>query len=86
MDSTTYIYIWYHSSSGITNLEKENFMCEKKYLTPKELEKRWGIKRGTLAHWRAENRGAKYVLIEGAVRYPLNKVEEYEENAKKQEK
>lgn len=55
------------------------------YLTPAELSARWrgSVTVGTLANWRAKNRGPDYVKIGGRVLYPLAAVEDWELKQKK---
>lgn len=50
------------------------------FLTPAELAKRWNgaVNVGTLANWRSQGKGPAFQKIGTRVRYPLNKVLEYE--------
>ena len=49
------------------------------HLTPEELVERWSgrITEGTLANWRSQNKGPKYVFL-GGVLYPIKEIEKYE--------
>ena len=55
-------------------------MTQKKFLTPKELSDRWGsrISPRTLANWRCAGTSPPYVKVNGAVLYPLQKLEDWE--------
>lgn len=50
------------------------------FLTPTQLVARWGnaIGEGTLANWRAQGRGPKFVKLGAKVVYRLADVEDYE--------
>ena len=48
------------------------------HLTEQDLAKRWLISPETLRSWRARKQGPQYLKLEGAVRYRLADVEEYE--------
>ena len=47
-------------------------------LTIKELCKRWGVHRITLAKWRMNKKGPAYIKVGRKVFYPLTAVEAYE--------
>lgn len=49
------------------------------FLTPEQLSVRWNFRPSvnTLANWRCQGKGPKYVNIAG-VKYPLSEVEKYE--------
>jgi hypothetical protein len=51
-------------------------------LTPQELSDRWKgqIALGTLANWRVQNKGPKYIRIGGKPFYRLTDVIQYEDN------
>jgi len=55
---------------------------EQKYITPKQLAKRWSISPNTLRNWRLSGKGPKYVRFgkssKNSVRYPISEVEKYE--------
>jgi predicted site-specific integrase-resolvase len=48
------------------------------HLTPKQLAERWGISWHTLAHFRMDGSGPKFIKIGKHVLYPLHEVEAYE--------
>ena len=48
------------------------------HLTETDLAKRWLIAPETLRSWRKRKQGPQYLKLEGAVRYRLADVEEYE--------
>lgn len=50
---------------------------QKRYLTPKEVEKLYSIKAGTLANWRCQGRGPKYSKDGRLIRYSLDAIEEW---------
>jgi predicted DNA-binding transcriptional regulator AlpA len=52
-------------------------------LTPDELVTRWdgAVTTGTLANWRSQDRGPRYVKIGRAVRYRLADIVEWENEA-----
>ena len=61
-------------------------MATNELLTAAELAKRWRgkITEGTLANWRAQGKGPRFVKMGGVILYPLDQVEKYEnENLKK---
>lgn len=51
-------------------------------LSPEELVKRWGgaVTTRTLANWRAEDKGPRFMKIGRAVRYRLDEVEKWEKS------
>lgn len=51
------------------------------YLTPEQLETRWGgrIKVRTLANWRTSGNGPPFTKIGGAVLYNREKLEQWED-------
>lgn len=54
---------------------------QEKFLTASELAKRWGKSTNTLANWRVDGKGPKYIQPGGrrcAVRYPLSEVLKHE--------
>jgi hypothetical protein len=51
---------------------------EDKYLTTRELAKRWRYSVGTLANQRSKGIGCPYVKIGGTILYPASKVYEWE--------
>lgn len=52
----------------------------KKFLTPHQLSERWEkrINVRTLANWRTQGTGPRYVKIGGAIVYKIDDVEAYE--------
>ena len=52
---------------------------ERKYLEPKEVEKIYRIKVGTLANWRSQGRGPSYVKYGRKVLYPIKTLEAWHE-------
>ncbi len=55
-------------------------MALNELLTADELAKRWRgqIKKGTLANWRSQGKGPRFIKMAGVILYPLEKVKEYE--------
>ncbi|MGP9537009.1 helix-turn-helix domain-containing protein [Brachybacterium sp. AOP43-C2-M15] len=49
-----------------------------KWLTAGDLSERWGIPAPTLAGWRYQGKGPRYMKLGGAVRYRLEDVEAFE--------
>ena len=52
-------------------------MAEPRYLKPKEVEKVYRIKAGTLANWRNQGRGPSYVKYGRKVLYPVAEMEKF---------
>lgn len=54
---------------------------ERRYLTPEELCQRWNnrIKMRTLHNWRQTGNGPPYTKIGGAVLYPIDKLQAWED-------
>lgn len=51
----------------------------RKYLRPDELADRWSVAPKTLAKWRCEGTGPKFIKLSGGlVRYPMTEIEEFE--------
>lgn len=48
------------------------------FLTEADLAARWRMARGTLRNQRSQKRGAGFVKIGGAVRYPMSEVLRHE--------
>lgn len=56
-----------------------NSSVARKYLRPDELADRWSVAPKTLAKWRCEGCGPKFVkLSNGIVRYPVSEIEAFE--------
>ncbi len=53
----------------------------RRVLTEQELATRWGVSHKTLARWRVEGKGPKYLKLSGSVRYALTDIEDYERAA-----
>ena len=51
----------------------------RKYLSQKELARRWNFTVKTIQRWRAENKGPEYINFYGRVRYTPEAVREFEE-------
>lgn len=47
------------------------------YLTPQEAAAMLRVSPRTMANWRSESRGPRYVLVEGQVRYPKSALLEF---------
>jgi len=58
-------------------------MATNELLTAAELAKRWRgkITEGTLANWRAQGKGPRFVKMGGVILYPLDQVEKYEKES-----
>jgi hypothetical protein len=52
-----------------------------KQLTPADLSERWGINQGTLQNWRFHRKGPEFLKISRHVRYRLEDVEKFEQQA-----
>lgn len=51
----------------------------RKYLRPDELADRWSVAPKTLAKWRCEGTGPRFIkLSNGIVRYPVAEIEAFE--------
>lgn len=50
---------------------------EQKYLKPKEVEKFYRIKVGTLANWRNQGRGPGYIKYGRKILYPITELEKW---------
>jgi hypothetical protein len=48
------------------------------HLTPVQLAKRWDMSEGTLANWRIDKKGPKWVRRFGRIWYPLERVTAFE--------
>ncbi len=53
-------------------------MSNVKHLTAEELAERWNCSGETLARWRSEGHGCRWMRIGGYIRYRLTDVEAYE--------
>lgn len=55
----------------------------KRFLTPDEVVARWSgrVTARTLANWRSQGRSPPYLKLNGAIMYPLDKLQEWEERA-----
>jgi predicted site-specific integrase-resolvase len=51
---------------------------EKEYLTSKELAKRWGYERQTLANWRSQGKGPPFMRIYGKILYAMKDIKQFE--------
>jgi len=51
---------------------------EKEYLTSKELAKRWGYERQTLANWRSQGKGPRFIRIYGRILYAMKDIIQFE--------
>lgn len=49
-------------------------------LTAAELAERWRgkVSEGTLANWRSQGKGPRFIKMAGVILYPIEKVREYE--------
>lgn len=47
-------------------------------MTTKELAKEWGVSAGTLANWRSQNRGPKFLRLGRKVVYKTKDIEKFE--------
>ena len=58
-------------------------MATNELLTAAELAKRWRgkITEGTLANWRAQGKGPRFVKMGGVILYPLDQVEKHEKES-----
>lgn len=50
-----------------------------KYITTKELSKRWKINPNTIEHWRSVGFGTKFIRIGRKILYSLNSISEFEQ-------
>lgn len=50
-----------------------------KYITTKELSKRWKINPNTIEHWRSAGFGPKFIRIGRKILYSLNSISEFEQ-------
>lgn len=50
-----------------------------KYITTKELSKRWKINPNTIEHWRSVGLGPKFIRIGRKILYSLNSISEFEQ-------
>ena len=53
-------------------------MTNVKHLTPEELAERWNCSGETLARWRSEGQGCRWMRIGGYIRYRMTDVEAHE--------
>ncbi len=53
-------------------------MEDTKYLTTKELSKRWKLNPNTIEHWRTNGSGPQYVRIGRKILYSLDSIIAYE--------
>ena len=51
---------------------------EQIFLSEKELAERWRLRPNTLTKWRHEDRGPKYLKIEGKILYRIEDIEDME--------
>lgn len=67
---------------GQTMVNTENTAAQE-FLTPTQLVARWGnaVGIGTLANWRNQGRGPKFVRLGAKIGYRLSDVEAYEQAA-----
>ena len=56
-----------------------HYFAMDKYLSSKEVARRWGISCKTLYRWRASGEGPEYIAIGGRIRYSPHAIKEYEE-------
>lgn len=49
-----------------------------KYLSIDDLAARWDMNRNSLANWRTQGKGPRFIKIGKSVLYPLQEVEAYE--------
>jgi len=52
------------------------------YLSIDELAARYGVSANTVRKWKMNNKGPRWTMIEGSVRYAMQDVLEYELNNK----
>lgn len=57
---------------------RQNAHSSQPRLTPVDVAERLGVAVGTLANWRSQGRGPKWLSVEGAIRYRSEDIEEYE--------
>lgn len=64
-------------------LEEQTQMTTSQFMTPKELSERWNgrINVRTLANWRSNGTGPKFVKVGGAVLYRKSDIDAYENNS-----
>lgn len=55
-------------------------MNDDRFLSSRELAKRWGISIDTLRNWRYLDKGPEYTKVGHSVRYRMSDVVEYENN------
>ena len=53
-------------------------MTNVKHLTAEELAERWNCSGETLARWRSEGRGCRWMRIGGYIRYRMTDIEAHE--------
>ena len=56
----------------------QNARSSQPRLSPVDVAERLCVAVGTLANWRSQGRGPKWLSVEGAIRYRAEDVEEYE--------
>lgn len=54
-----------------------------KHLTDKELAERWGMHKGSLANWRVQGIGPKFIKVGKKVLYAVSDVETWENKQKR---
>ena len=62
------------------NPKGQGVILEQKYLNPKEVEKFYRIKAGTLANWRNQGRGPGYIKYGRKILYPVTELEKWCQN------
>jgi hypothetical protein len=55
------------------------------FLTSEQLAARWHLNSATLNQWRCNNRGPRYVKMNGRVLYELYEIKKFEEAKRSQE-
>ncbi len=55
----------------------EKILNGQKLLRPREIEKNYGISRKSLANWRSQGKGPKYLKLGRMVLYPQNEFENW---------
>lgn len=53
----------------------------KDIMTTEELAKKWKMNPGSLANWRSEKKGPKFVKLGRKVRYKLKDIERFEKSS-----
>lgn len=56
-------------------------MNDSRQLSPETLSRRWEVSTHTLARWRTEGLGPRFMKIRGKVRYRLEDIESFEHNS-----